>query len=397
MSDPPAGIELRREANVIVALLLSVAAVAIIPLLRLTAPGIESDIPKHAALAVDIVESGMSFSYSLWYPLVWIASGAGNPDISRGASVTLLTVLVVGKAAVIYTIARLHRADKWEAALIAFGLSFIGPLLDPNAPTDIYLGQISATVWHNSTNIMVAPFALAAYWAFLRCYRDPSFSAAGVVAVALTVCVMVKPNFPLAFIPVAGVAMLWALRLAKTRFVRALLLLGLAFTPPLLMLVIQYLVVYVGDFPRAVAVGSLGIAPLEVWSLFSDNLVLSIALSLGAAGFALAVLAIAKSFHPEVAIAAATVVVALLQAALLVEISEATGDVAASGNWFWGAYTSLMVLFVWLTLSLREMATASRSARHRSWALVALGGLSFHVVSGLYYALVVGTEAYGNY
>jgi len=77
-------------------------------------------------------------------------------------------VFVAARALVTFFIAHGIQRLAWSSALIALGVTFFGPLVGPGAPHDIYLGPIPATVWHNSTNIAVAPFALVAFWAVMR-------------------------------------------------------------------------------------------------------------------------------------------------------------------------------------------------------------------------------------
>lgn len=117
---------------------------------RLTG-GYSNDIFPHAQLAAEYAEDGSLLTYSLWYPLIWVSTGGGQPENFRAASVALLVIFVAAKALVAYGIAQSTRPHPWNSAVIAFGVTVFAPLVDPMAPRDVYLGQITATFWHNST------------------------------------------------------------------------------------------------------------------------------------------------------------------------------------------------------------------------------------------------------
>jgi hypothetical protein len=384
----------RRELTLVLGLALTVGGLAAIPLWRLTAPGVVSDILKHAAIAVEIVESGRFLSYSLWYPLIWAFTAGGDPALFRLASVILLSAFVVLKSLVVYLISRERQVDVWTSAVIALGVSFIAPLVDPNAPSDIYLGQISATVWHNSTNIMVAPFALIAFWCFMRLMNQVSARAAVSAGVAIAVCVLVKPNFAIAMLPVAGVALLVLLIQRRKSWSAVALILGLTFVPAVTALLVQYAIVFGGGFNRDTRVD---IVPFRVWDRFSDNYALSLALSLGVVALTALLLMTTRSIGRGTALALVVLVIAITQFIFLAEVSSTSGQVAGSGNWFWGSYTALLVVWVWMVLDVRDLIERRGSPRERSWAVMCLALGCFHVVSGVYYALVVGTAVYGNY
>lgn len=381
-----------RDAVIVSGLVLVTAVLSFVPLWRLTG-NYSNDIIPHAKLAVEYVESGHLFTYSLWYPLIWTATAGGNAAYFRIASVGLLVVFVVAKALVAYVIAQRVQKRAWSSALIAFGVTFFGPLIDPSAPNDIYLGQISSTVWHNSTNIAVAPFALVAFWAAMRLVAEPAWRPAIIAGVATAFAIAVKPNFGIAMIPVVGVAVL--VRLVQTRadWRRGLAVIAAAAAPPLVILVVQYASVFGGGLDRE---ESLTIAPLAAWEAFSDNIPRSLLLSLLGVAVVLVLLIARREPARQLLLAWAVLAVAILQLSLFAE-RLADGSLAQSGNWFWGAYTALMVVVLWSAMGLRKSITRVDAPRRRAFSIFAVVMLGLHVAAGIYYGLSVGTPAYGAF
>lgn len=137
------------------------------------------------------VEGGNVFTYLL-RPLIWLTSRGGNADNSRIASVILFTFFFVLRALVAYFLAQPHLDHSWSSAVIALAATFFGPMVNPMTPHDIYPRQIPAIVCHNSTDIMVAPFALMAFWAAVRLLRTLTLRAALIGVTAVFIVVLVR-------------------------------------------------------------------------------------------------------------------------------------------------------------------------------------------------------------
>lgn len=272
-------------------------------------------------------------------------------------------------------------------------VTFFGPLVDPSSPHDIYLGQITATVWHNSTNIAVAPFALLAFWASMRLVARPVWRPALIAGLATALAIAFKPNFGIAMVPVLGVAVLVRLIQTRAGWRRALTVIIAAAAPPFAILIVQFASIYGGGLRRE---ETLTIAPLAAWQLFSDNIPWSLLLSLLGVIIALIVLLALRQHTCEQMLAWAVLGLAILQLSLFAERLP-DGSLAESGNWFWGAYTALMVLVLWSATALRASISRAGTTRRRILPIVAVGFLGLHVAAGIYYALSVGTPAYGAY
>ncbi len=269
------------------------------------------------------------------------------------------------------------------------------PLIDPARPTSIYLGQISANVWHNSTNILAAPFAIAAFFSGIHFLRSLSLRNATFFSALMVVCILAKPNFSLAFLPVFGIAVLFLLWRNRCKVRKSLALLAIGFVPAALVLAYQYVVVYVNP---SVITAKPTFAPFIVWSAFSPNIVLSIALSLIGPLLVLIALPRERRRSLPVVIGWATLLVGIVQLSILGE-GLSDGKIALSGNWFWGAYTAATIVFI---VSIVELFRQFRFSEGRTpgrimTTYVAALAICGHVASGIYYVLNIGVGHYANY
>jgi hypothetical protein len=322
------------------------------------------------------------FAYQL---LVALAAGFSiDLDELRHAAQAVLALLVLAKLALSLGLARAllarvgSRLTPAAALLLALALFFVAPLPNWWRPADIYLGQLSPTVWHNPTVIAALPLAVAAFWAFLlpplRRARDE-----GVAGLLLALSVLAKPNFALAFLPTAALLRL----LGRGRLAQKLAALILLSAPAVLALGWQYHQALATGLTVA-GEGVLAVQPLEVWQGFSPHPLVSALVSLA---FPLAVAVLAwRGARLGRALAAAWLLalVAVAQFALLAEPGPRLDD----GNYYWGVVPAVYLLFLVSACELlaREEEPApeagrraSRRARLACWAILAL-----HAASGVW-------------
>ncbi len=363
--------------------LVAVAMVIAVPVLvRLTEDETTPDIMLHAALSADMVRDGGWISYSVWYLLLQaVTLGSTELEVLRIASVVLLAVFIAVRAVVVFVIAKavLQRPD--AAWLVAIASILVMPLINPAQPHNIYLGQLTANVWHNSTNILAAPFVIALFAAAVVFLRRASHGSATVVSALAVASVLAKPNFALAFLPALGVAALVCLAQQGVAPARRAGMLAVILAPVTVLLAIQYVLVFAMEDVRST---TLEVQPFAIWSLHSGNIPLSLLLSLAGPAVALLAMDRAQRRSLPVVLAWAVVAVAIIQLSLFAEV-EATGELASSANWFWGGYLAVLVLFV---VSLIEVARAAlaRPQTRRVAVVVAVVVMGLHVISGVVYA-----------
>lgn len=378
-----------RTALSYVVVALASAGIAIPTIFRVSSPEVRTDITLHWEMAPRIVESGHALSYSLWYPIVYLFSGGFySVDSARIASVAALSVLLVAKALIVLWIAR-RAVPAGYAVAIAVVSVLVMCLVNPATPTDVVLGQISPNIWHNSTNILVAPFAFAAFALGIGFLSAPTGRRAALLSVVLVVMVLAKPSFALALLPVLGIATLIAFGREGLTWRTRIGLIAAVFVPVTLVLIYQYVSVWVDGVVRSDF--SLTVDPLAGWMSHSDNPLLSLLLSF--AGPVAAVFAMSPEARRSVpvVIAWATTALAVAQFALFAEVSSA-GEVSSSMNWSWGAHTASSILFVVSLIELVRTARDKDATRARKVALViALVVMAAHVASGIFYVTGIGT------
>lgn len=348
---------------------------------RLTRPGGPSDLITHANMASSMVKSGGWISYSIYYPIIHLAS-LGNHDekLTRFAIVFVISLLVSIKALVIFHVVRFF-AGTLGFALAITAIATIGTaLMNPANPGDIYLGQFAPTVWHNSTTILAEPLVILSFAAFMWLFKSLNFQASYMFAILIFLCALAKPSFAIAFLPVAGVALL--IRLIQDKSNTWFPLLSISFLPVTGLLAYQYY----ATFTSELVAWHTGIVPFVTWMKFSENLPLSFFLSFGPA--LLAVACFPKFFKqsPELLISWLATALAFTQLLLLAEVYS-DGTLSFDGNFFWGIYQCLLIVYLVTMGLIIKVSLADTTPLDRKVGLsVAAIGFVGHGVTGLYYA-----------
>lgn len=375
--------------------LVAVALLVSVPIfIRLTSPGATSDILRHAELSESMVRNGAWVSYSIWYLLVQVMTfGTNDPVALHVASVALLSALVAVHAVLVFFFSRRALGAPALAWMIAAASTLVMPILNPAEPDDIFMGQISPNVWHNSTNILAAPVALVLFAAAVAFLRRPGYSSAFLLAMLALASVLTKPNYALALLPVltvVGALVLWRQRV---QWRRALAMAGIVLGPVLLLLALQYFLVFSESGVRRT---SNAVRPFEVWAAHSVNIPLSLVLSLVGPLAVLVAIDAARRRSVAMVLAWTTVAVSIAQFALLAEV-HADNSVSTHANWSWGAHLAMMVLFVVSLVefvrTLREPAPGHPWRQRATWRRVAVviagAVMALHVVSGIAYLVQI--------
>ncbi|HVO11585.1 MAG TPA: hypothetical protein VMX54_12655 [Vicinamibacteria bacterium] len=347
----------------------------------------------HVLFTQQLLDEGTLLPHFLYHLLVALAAGLSEDTGQLTfAAASVLTLLVLLKLLLSLLILRQLAARAGAplappaALALAAAFFFVAPLPTWWEPENIYLGQLSPTVWHNPTAITALPLALASFWVLLgggpllRLSVDEPEGApvsrrrALAAGLLLALSVTAKPNFALAFLP--AVFLLWLLR-RRLEPVR-LLLLGL---PAVAVLAWQYLHAIASGL-EARGAGMVMLQPLAVWRLYSPHPLVS---GLVSFAFPLSVLAFAwRDLRHRQLLAAAWLValVALGEFALLAEPEPRTGD----ANYYWGLVPAIYLLFLLSAAELlarRPIAGWRRLGRVGCWLLLGL-----HVASGIVLYLV---------
>jgi hypothetical protein len=367
----------------------------------------DSDFLAHIRMARDATH-GTSGSYSVLFPILnLITELSTRQSVVRSMLVLILSAGLILRWHVSVRVLRRSGAQELNARIMCFGLLVFMPLLDPRnlesisflfkakTYSDIYLGQITPNVWHNSTTIFMAPFAmLAAYWLpdAVR-YSDTRKSA--LASVALLSSALAKPNYALAAVPAAGLLGLWYLVKDHRNLKKQLTMLIFVIGPTVL--IVAYQIAVTTFDSTSVHAGSIAIDPLKQWRYFSDNIPLSIIRSISLPFLITGAVSVLKrSLSPELFFAWATFLLSLFIFALFIETNR-DGSYDLAGNLSWGLFPSLYIL---LLFSIRDWCACYYSMKYLRtvrttnaliWVLFAL-----HAATGLVYGVLVagGTIEY---
>ena len=336
----------------------------------LAAPPSASDHAAYLRLAQD-----PDLLPHFFYPLLVAALAGFSADLGplSCAARGVLTGLVILKLGISLAFAHelLMRAGSRLSLAAAAGfattLFLVAPLANWWQFPNVYLGQLSPTIWHNPTVIASLPFAVAAFWLLGQGERPTRLQIVGCLMLGLSV--LAKPNFALAFLPTLFLLFLLG------RLDRSALLLGVAATLPILGWQYQHWSAF--GVTRLATTGIITLQPLEVWRLFSPHPLASLLLSI-AFPLAVALFARRDARQREALVAAwLLTAIATAQFALLAE----AGGRWRHGNYYWGTVPAVYILFL---VSLCELSSPRPLAGGRKsgfWACWILLGL--HVASGV--------------
>lgn len=369
--------------------------------IRMTAQGVGSDIMLHAAIARQEVADGRWFTYTLWSPLVMIVSASGRLMSLRVASVLLLTIAVAAKVTISRQLLQRWGTGPQAAVVCAAALVVATPILAVGTPAlhgivdvsslrgSIYLGQFSATLWHNSTSIAALPLVLLAAAAARRALETPSARLSMQMGLWLAASVLMKPNYVLAALPVLFVWM-FAVNRRQNQSTWGATLRALAWcaVPSLAVLAVQFPLVRTDPF---VEPSRFSWDPFVVWRYFTGSpfrsAVLSLAFPIAAT---VATLILRRRGQWWLWCCWLITAVAVVELALLGERSRVTGELIYSGNWFWGTHAAVMVLFMASAAALASATThqglSIRTPGMRTWQVAVVGAawlvLGVHAASG---------------
>jgi hypothetical protein len=255
------------------------------------------------------------------------------------------------------------------AAVLALGLLIATPVTFASwAGRNLYHGYLGLAVYHNPTMLLLAPLAIALWWAVARALDGAKVSAAALVLLTVA-SALAKPSHLIALLPAAGLLVLASLRSDRRPAWKPLL--AAVALPAAAVLAAQF-AFHFGDGTALVW------APLSAMTYRDASLLARFLLS---ALFPL----VAIPVFPQVLRSRAVVLaVAAFACGASYAYLLAEADFVSARNFSWSAQSALLVLFVAMTRALIE--TAAEPVRWRTARLAVCGAaLLAHVVCGAYF------------
>ncbi len=357
-----------------------------------------TDTTEHIQHIIDINAGDAGYPANFLYYGLANALTGWSSDLSflRWVTIFLMSVAVVAKLDFTRRIIG-FLSNSWQvlaspqvilAASVALLFYFAIP--DPYGALYLnkyYLGRLVPSVWHNTTLIVLMPFALWLLLAQLKLMQRAQYSwgELGVILVAIVFNVLIKPSFIFIYLPVTALLLAFiAFRQNSLRPLRGWipLLLGGIF------IIVQYILIYhfeQGSFDEQDSHVALA-KPLLVMRKWLPLWYIPVAWLLSLA-FPLALLATAKSVRQrlETWYAAGMFAFGLLLSIFVVE----QGPRLSHGNFLWQnvvAYYVLLVVVVAAGLHLLNSVSSTSQRR----VLTVVGALfGIHVLAGIVYLIKI--------
>jgi hypothetical protein len=289
------------------------------------------------------------------------------------AAVWLSVLSMVAKF--VFSAFMLEREVGRERSLsVAFVLLFLAPItfdwrlhpLVEGGLSRVHLGQMSGLIFHNPTTVVVFPFSLLLFYYSFR-------ERHGVAGLLAAVQCLIKPSFVVAWLPAFTLLMAWRHGLRWRPLARS----AVAIVPAVGMLLYQFATTErLGD--------DMIVAPFRAWRRVSDNIPWSSVRSLAFPVVFCAIYFRAIRGSAEHWFAWGIFFVAFWQYALIYIVG------AYSGNWGWGRYLSIYIVFLLCVGRFVRIATQPGSWRG-PWRITAntclIALLALHFSAGLRYYL----------
>jgi hypothetical protein len=341
----------------------------------------QGDFLQHMQFAASGMRGDPVPGNFLLYLLLAIFSGfTPEPGRMLSALVVVIAAATAAKAwlSVIFVSAESRRAQLRRAPV--FGLVAAALCLFTFSPpvANIYLGQIPPNVWHNSTTMLLMPFAIGMFWSSLQFLRTGSAAMLWLTLGLGAVNVAAKASFIFCFLVVFPLAVLVVRRNRRDVLWGWLTTAGVA-----VVLGLQYFYVYVAqlgseDAESAATRDGVALHPFRVMAEFSDNIPLSVLVSYAFPIAALLAGGVALRRNAAVRYAGALAFVGLAVMILLKE----TGPRELHGNFFWQAFVTNYLLFLALVAAAVPWLRGTRFGWRQGIVVFAF---LVHLVAGVLY------------
>lgn len=303
--------------------------------LHATQPGwgtFQGDLVIHLGIAETLGNGSDAIPHRGFHLLVGVVAAAAGWSLGVAAVVVLTAATVATYLLTVHAIRRHSPASRGMAAVVAFLISVAAAIYLPGFSENWYLGAGSPNLWHNPTWVMMQPWAIGSFLAFVTWLQRHDRRSLFGLSATLVVSVLFKPSWAVVFVPVLAVAAVPHLR-RRTRWH-----LPAAVLPTAMVMSWQFLVL-AGD-----STGGFVLSPFEIWNVWTSSVVGSVLLALA---FPIVALIAGRRGTGWVGVgpAVGVFVVAFLQRSLLLENYVDVGNVG-SWNWTWGYFLALKLLFV---------------------------------------------------
>lgn len=354
-----------------------------------------SDIQAHAGIAYAYAVNGDKlFPNFLYFFLVAFLSGfSANMHIYYAASVVLIAAAVAAKFFISkkmlqqYCGSRNIGKESFLLPAVMMLFVFALPSLNFFNFNQYYYGQLPPNVWHNSTVIFLMPFSILLFFSSCQLlYEEKKPVKPLLIRIFILVIInaLIKPSFLFTIIPAVGIIALFKAIAKRSLYFAGILL---PYVAGVFVVALQYYLIFKQNHISGVVdegtKSDVSIAPFEVWSYYSVNMLWSFVAScfFPLVYFISTKAAILKK--PMVQLASLNYLGAVAVWVLFAE----TGFRKYHANFCWQAIVASYLLFLTLLI---QFIKDSKSGEINKWQRIVTGGaFLLHFVWGVVYWLKI--------
>ena len=349
-------------------LLLSVFAIVSFLVYQQIYSGYSSDTVGHLAyLYMYFYGDDFYIPHPLWHYGVWYTAQLFHISVENAAIVFSASLVTFWALLVYQVVCKTLKGFSYPSRiLITVSVLVVGPLCIPSYKANIMLGQGSPNLWHNVTLWIVKPLALMAMIFVIAALKKHKASLYVLAFFVTIVSIFAKPSFVVVFLPSLFV-FAWLKNIHDRGFKIFLALVSFASASILL-----YQKYHLGEFQDSQVVFDF----LGVWSLYSNNIAISLLLAL--AFPLILVAAVPKVLEDDY------ILLSWLQVffgIVLYACFAQTGHYYSHGNFGWSYMIALS--FLYLFSIVQFFNRFSELPKYRSYPLLVLFLLQTAI--GIYY------------
>lgn len=274
----------------------------------------------------------------------------------------------------------------------AICILWMGPLYAPGFNERYYLGQGTGNIWHNPTHIAVKGFAVLCFvWIVRLVNQDVEHRKWEyfLLSIFLFLSALAKPSFIQVMIPGLGMYFIYDLLSNKGDKARLIHFCRIAatFIPSVALLGVQLIIVYFSPVTSMYGERGIGVAYGSVLSEWSDNLFISLLLTLAFPIFVFLINVRGLLKDNSVIIAFFYGLCGWLEAAFLYE----DGNSKMQANLTWGWSLSLLIIWMLSVIKYLDIIRDETISSKKRIVCLCLGMpiLFFHVVFGIGYFIAL--------
>ena len=242
---------------------------------------IPTDIQAHVKKTLAVVNGTMPPGADFFYYLIIyaVAFFSKNKVLLGVSSVVLLSLAMTAKFVITkrFMTSQIGIGNTSSGLFVVLFSNLL--LLAFSLPTSsilkgqFYLGQTPPNVWHNSTTILLMPFALALFWLSYEQIIKPEKRRIFLITIFCVLNILIKPSFYFVFTIVYPLMLIRYIGVKKELWLNLLPIIIGAIS-----LLAEYYLIYRIEGPYS-GTSSVAINPFLVWSYYSPNIFLSIVAS----------------------------------------------------------------------------------------------------------------------